>query len=422
MRITDLVRSSVANAFRRPLRAALTITAIVIGAFTFTITNGLDTGVNAYIDSQARAIGATNTVQITAISPTSFLNEHMEEYDEDMTSAGTDIGQGIMSEEDIARIESRLGPGDELTATLQVTPMYYSFEGGQRYWFIYNGYWPGKRMNLVAGDQLSDDASRAQIIIPSYAVEPLGFATPDDAVGRTVQIGVLGKDGRIRNLDATVAGVQQRSLIGGNLPFSNEQFNDRLQELSWAGAQPDKAKWYPTALVTSDDAERLTAELKEEGFAVSTAEYIVGDYRSVVTAVLILLNVLAAVAIAAAMFGIVNTLLMSVQERTRQIGMFRALGMSRRAVFSSVALEAVFLGLTGSVIAVVLAVSSGLLLGPRVLDAAGLDLPGLEIVAFEPVDVVLIVLAVIAAALAAAILPALRAARFEPIDALRAET
>nr|WP_281069503.1 ABC transporter permease [Microbacterium amylolyticum] len=400
----------------------MTIVAIMIGAFTFTITSGLDTGVNAYIDSQTRAVGATNTVQVTATNPTSFLNEQMEEYDEDMASAGTDIGQGIMSEDDISRIEDQLGPGDQLTATSQVTPLYYSHDEGQRYRFIYNGYWPGKEMNLAAGDQLTDDTDQTQIIIPTYAVGPLGFSTPDDAIGSTVQVGVLGQDGQTRDLDATVVGVQVRSLIGGNLPFGNEAFNDDLQELSAIGAEPGQAQWYPTALVTSDDVDAVMTVLEDEGFAVSTAEYIIGDYRSIVSAVLMLLNVLAAVAIAAAMFGIINTLLMSVQERTRQIGMFRALGMPRRTVFSSIALESVFLSVIGGIIAAALAITAGALLGPVALEAAGLDLPGLTLFEFEPLNVVLIIVGVMLAALLAAVLPALRAARLEPMHALRSDT
>ncbi len=421
MNPTDLVRSAIGNAFRRPFRAVLTIVAVAIGAFTFTITSGLGTGINAYIDSQTRAIGATNTVQVTATSPTSFLNESMEEYDEDMTSAGTDIGQGIMSEDDIRRIASHLRSDDELVSTEQIAPLYYSYDGGQRFRFIYNGYWPGKEMNLVAGEQLSDDTGQAQIIIPSYATQPLGFATADDAIGETVQVGVLGKDGLVRDVNAIIVGSQERSLIGGNLPFGNDTFNEQLQTLSWEGAPPGEARWYTTALVSGDNLGPVMESLRKDGFAVSTAEQIVGDYQSIVSVVLLMLNLLASVAIAAAMFGIINTLLMSVQERTPQIGMLRALGMSRGTVFLTVALEAGILSLIGAITAVALAVTGGLLLGPTALEAAGLNLPGLQLFEFEPGSILFTVTAVTLAALLAAVLPARRAARLDPMDALRGQ-
>ncbi|GAB3849477.1 ABC transporter permease [Nesterenkonia populi] len=421
MTISDLFRGALRNAFRHPMRAFLTIVAVIIGAFTFTITSGLSTGVNDYIDSQTRAVGATNTVQVTATSPTSFLNETMEEYDEEMTSAASDSSSGILSEEDIETIESLLDSEDELSADQQVSPLYYSHDDGQKYRFIYNGYWPGKTMNLVAGEQLSDDTDETQVIIPSYAYEDLGFDAPEDAIGSTVEVGVLGQGGQVHEIEPTVVGIQERSLIGGNLPFGNKNFHQELQDVSWAGAEPGAARWYTSAMVTTDDTSRITEVLQDEGYSVSTAEDIVGDFRSIVSAVLLLLNMIAAVAIAAGLFGIVNTLLMSVQERTRQIGMLRALGLSRGWVFASTALEAALLSIVGSIVAAGLAIGVGTALGPVALDMAGLDLPGLNLFEFQAAHVVLIIAGVTLASLLASLLPALRAARLNPMDALRTD-
>nr|WP_272928740.1 FtsX-like permease family protein [Leucobacter luti] len=111
---------------------------------------------------------------------------------------------------------------------------------------------------------------------------------------------------------------------------------------------------------------------------------------------------------------------MSVQERTRLIGLHRALGMSRAAVFASVSLEATLLGLIGSALAVALGVSGGIWAGPALIEAAGLDLPGLELFVFTPAQLLTIVLGTTAAATVAAFVPALRASRLQPVEALRA--
>lgn len=420
MTTSDLLRSAVRNTFRRPLRALLTMVAIAIGALTFTATSGLGSGINSYIDSQTRAVGASQTVQVTGTSMMSFLNERMEVYRDDMhTASGMDVGSGILSEDDLKRITAATVPGDDVSADRQVTPLYYSHDGGQRYRFVYNGYWPGKTANLIAGGQLRDDTDQAQVIIPGYATKPLGFAAARDAVGSVVDIGVLGRDGKVRPVRATVVGVQEKSLIGGNLPFGNKVLNDQLQESSWQGAAPDDAQWYASVLVTGDDTGRISRDIAAEGFAVATAEQTVGDYKSIVNGILLLLNLLAAVAIAAAMFGIINTLMMSIQERTRQIGMFRALGMARGRIFASVALEAALLSIIGSVVAVGLGVATGRVLGPAALDLAGLDLPGLRLFEFSSVSLAFIVVGVTLASLLAAMPPALRAARMDPMDALR---
>lgn len=419
MTTTDLLINAYRSAFRRPLRALLTIVAVVIGAFTFTITSGLGNGVNAYIDSQTRAVGATDTVQVTKTSPMSFLNERMEEYDESMAESGVAGDAGILNEDDLEAVESRLEPGDEVEASLPVSPLYYSYDGGQRFRFIYNGNWPGKTANLSAGEQLTAETDDPRIIIPQYAVEPLGFPSDEDAVGSTVTVGVLGQDGQVRELEATISGVQVKALIGGNIPFGNQSFGDQLEELSAVGSEGSGGDWYAHMLVTGDDPSRIVDSVSRAGYTVSTAEQIVGDYKSIVSAVLLMLNILASVAILAALFGIVNTLLMSVQERTRQIGMLRALGMSRGRVFLSIALEALILSMVGAMVAIALGLVVGLGAGPAALEMAGLDLPGLNLFEFDAVGLAVILVSVLLAALVAALLPALRAARLEPMDALR---
>lgn len=420
MRIQDLLRSAWRSAWRRPARALLTVIAIGIGAFTFAITSALGTGVNEYIDSQTRSVGATDTVQVSKTSPMSFLNERMEPYDPSMAEAGVqESASGILTTEEVQSVRDAVGDEATVTASRPVNPLYFQHEGSEQYRFIYNGNWPGKTANLAAGDQLTDEGHEPRLIIPEYAVGPLGLGDPQSAVGKTVTVGVLGADGQVRELRATVSGVQVRSLIGGNLPFGNQAFGKELERLTAIG-QPPSAEGVATYLfVSGTDAGRVRQAVQDDGFTVSTAEDIVGDYQSIVNAVLLLLNVLAAIAILAAMFGIVNTLLMSVQEKTRHIGMLRALGMSRRWVFASVAVEALVLGLIGAVGAVLLALLVGLAVGPSLPGAVGLDLPGLTLFRFDPVSVLLIVLGVLVAATLAAVLPAVRAARLEPMDALR---
>ena len=127
-----------------------------------------------------------------------------------------------------------------------------------------------------------------------------------------------------------------------------------------------------------------------------------------------LLYVLLGFSVIVSLFGMVNTLVLSVFERTRELGMLRAIGMTRRQARSMIRHESVITALIGAA----LGLSLGLFLAAIVTEALsqygiGLSLPVTELVAFT-------VLAIVAG-IAAAILPARRASRLNVLDALHYE-
>jgi putative ABC transport system permease protein len=154
------------------------------------------------------------------------------------------------------------------------------------------------------------------------------------------------------------------------------------------------AKDYPTAKVLSNE------ELKnriEAGF-----DQIFG-----------FLYALLAVAIVASVLGIVNTLLMSVLERTREIGVIRAIGGTRRQVRRMIRRESVLVTLVGVVLGIVV----GLVLGYVFVRASASQFPGLAFTVPWTTIAVVVVGALVVAALAA-VLPARRATRLNVIEAV----
>ena len=65
MRIVDIVTTAFRNAFRSRLRTSLTVLAIFIGAFTLSLTNGLGTGINQYIDDTVASVGVDDVMTVT---------------------------------------------------------------------------------------------------------------------------------------------------------------------------------------------------------------------------------------------------------------------------------------------------------------------------------------------------------------------
>ena len=130
--------------------------------------------------------------------------------------------------------------------------------------------------------------------------------------------------------------------------------------------------------------------------------------------VLDLFYVLLALSVIVSVFGMINTLVLAVFERTRELGMLRAIGMSRRQMRRMIRHESVVTALIGASLGLPL----GVLLAALATRAAsglglGFHLPGQQLVAF--------VLLAVAAGIGAAVLPARRAARLNVLQALQYE-
>ncbi|MDR2473848.1 MAG: FtsX-like permease family protein [Tannerella sp.] len=126
-------------------------------------------------------------------------------------------------------------------------------------------------------------------------------------------------------------------------------------------------------------------------------------------------------------FGIINTMLMAVLERTRELGMLRAIGMSRRKVFYMIMLETVFLTLVGSIAGIIIATAviipslhSGIDLTPLMGDT--FEDFGYSSIIYPIINAemfVEIIFLVIAAGILSAIYPARKALKLNPLEAIR---
>ena len=146
-----------------------------------------------------------------------------------------------------------------------------------------------------------------------------------------------------------------------------------------------------------------------------------GVFNTVISAITGILNGFAIIALLAASFGIVNTLLMSVQERTKEIGLMKAMGMRSNRIFLLFSSEAILIGFWGSAIGVVVAMGVGTLINKWLANGPLKDLPGFDLLAFSPVSIAGTILLIMLIAFLAGTLPARKAAKQNPIDALRYE-
>jgi putative ABC transport system permease protein len=157
------------------------------------------------------------------------------------------------------------------------------------------------------------------------------------------------------------------------------------------------------------------------GYRAETLEEQIATIRTVVNAITGTLILFGSIALIAASFGIINTLFMSVQERTREIGLMKAMGLSRSKVFSLFSIEAILIGFFGSLFGILAAMAAGNLINDIGAKSFLEGMEGLKLIALNPIAILGIMCLIMFIAFLAGTLPARRAAKLDPIAALRYE-
>jgi putative ABC transport system permease protein len=194
----------------------------------------------------------------------------------------------------------------------------------------------------------------------------------------------------------------------GNITISTEAWDARVE---------NPRNLYSFIAMEGDVTDANTAALDKAlaGFPnakAQTREQFIDNQISGLSAVLNILYVLLALSVIVSLFGIVNTLVLTVFERTREIGMLRAIGMTRRQVRRMIRHESVITALIGAALGIILGVVLGALLIARV---------DFLVFSFPTTQVIVFVIAAIVVGLVAAIFPARRAAKLNPLEAIAYE-
>jgi putative ABC transport system permease protein len=165
--------------------------------------------------------------------------------------------------------------------------------------------------------------------------------------------------------------------------------------------------------------EQLSQEIRSLGYATLTpkdAQDFINQVIGVLQAVVLAFG---AITLVASFFGVVNTQYISVLERTREIGLMKALGMSRSGVSRLFVVEATWIGLLGAALGALLAIAAGTTLNP--LLSEWLKFGDERLLIFNPLQVVGLIVFLMLVTTLAGLLPARKAAKLDPIEALRTE-
>lgn len=421
MKFLDILATANRNLLRSKLRTLLTILAIFIGGFTLTLTTALNTGANQYLERQLGNVAVPGVFEVTPKTEANpFAGSDLKEYDPDKKVTGfSGVFNASMTQEDIDKLQKVEGI-ESVVPLYQITPEYITHDGGKKFALTMLQQDYGLNLDLAAG-RLLEHTDTASAILPESYLEPLGL-TDANATGTTVTIAYKDAQGALKERQFTVAGVMRDAVVTAGAMYID------INSAKAIAADQGQASRFIQLFATFRDANDSTDEsvLKQRlesagNYTATSFKESIGTLTAVVDAITAALNIVGIIALIAASFGIINTLLMSVYERTQEIGLMKALGMRRGKVFSLFAIEAALVGFWGSVVAVGAAYLASNAINSFATENFLKDFEGFTLLVVDFGGALFVVALIMAIAFIAGTLPALKASRLNPIEALRSE-
>ena len=434
MRLTDIIKQANHNLWRNRSRTILTTLAITVGSLTIMLTVGINAGVNGYIDKQVESTGGNDIIEVMpkgiADRMSSMMTLGATEVQEYRSNQGQSQ-QVSLTDRDLAGIKRLKGVKlAKLSDLLYPSYITRDRDEAKKYKLTVGPLAASSiKLDLAAGRSVRIDGSEAEAILPDRYLEPLGFSSAKQAIGQVVRVGVPHRlGGQIDEVKIRIAGVQNQSIVGFGRVFLNDAAG-RLIRSAYLTGMPEALQSQHGLIIIQvkpgyESKEKL-AQIKQELTNMDYSSISEDDYISSIklffNAITVILTIFGVIALITASIGIVNTLLMSVQERTREIGLMKAMGLSSGRIFALFSLGAVSLGFWGGMLAAGLAVVIKQTVNPWAGRNFLSGLPGFDLIELNPLYVGAIVMIVMVVAFLAGTLPAKRATKQDPIQALRYE-
>ena len=450
MRFWDYIGQALRNLGRQKLRSALTIFAIIIGATSVTIMLALVISIKSFFLQQFNETGQIRQIEVTQAT--------------DLTYGQARYGGGGSSTTGIKLTDDMVGQIKSLPHVVNVSPattVYVfdsvNYQGKKLSVQGFQAYEPNgvTTNNIVAGRDLNEQDAAGVVTLTTPYADKLGFkGRYQQLVGQKLDLrtvpGYSGQGASVPNptslhgaiptpqatdITATVVGVVSSQTDQAAMYFPLAWARGLLETQSWqvVNGRPEliatnnlAQNGYQSITVEADAAQNADgiAEKIRNKFSVgaSTAQDFITKQLAIFNIITYVLGGIGGISLAVAAVGVVNTMVMATMERTREIGVMRAVGAKRSTISRLFTLEASLLGLLGGLLGV--AVGFGLVTAANPFVNKQLANNGIKTtnIVHLPAWLVLSVIVVTTLiGMLAGLYPARRAAKLNPVEALHHE-
>ena len=407
MNVLDMVRISWQGVSANKLRSALTVLGVLIGVSAVIILLAVGTGSSQAVQAKINQLG-TNT--ITVLSRGRFGRGPATTGTQSQSATLTERSVTAISDPNQAPDVASVSPvvTTTQTAAFQAASFSSSVIGTTPAYLTADDY------TIVAGSPITqaDVTSRKRVVLIGQTVLSNLFSSGQNPLGQTIQlgsasfqiVGVLGEKGSTGTTNQDSVVIAPYTAVQDELTGESTAFSELLVQAKSTGALNNAAAEVESILAseTATTVASLPFSVINQGTLLTTAQSTSSTFTT-------LLGAVAAISLLVGGIGVMNIMLVTVTERTREIGIRKAIGAPKSAILTQFLLEAVLLSLIGG--------SGGVLVG---IIGTHFKIEGVTPV-IASYSIPLAFGIAIAVGVFFGLYPANRAASLRPIDALRYE-
>lgn len=409
MKALDYTKYSFKNLARQKFRTFLTVMAIMIGSLSIVLLIALSEGIKRAINLQLESIGALTTINIPNPLFAEFQGGKELNYTLDDLL--------VKKLEAIEHVES-VSP-----TYLISTFKYFTVEGSNKN--IHSSLLTVRpnnagRKSIQSGKEFEAGDTQKVIIGGSY-IQRIGQSeTSESVIGKNIILTVTSFDtGEDRLIKAEIVGVTKSGPDDSQIYITEKWAGELIGETRLVNLGYDRIS---LKVDKAENVAAITDKLKSDDILAIGSKDLLAQFFSIFSVISYILGTIGAISLLVASIGIINTMTMATYERTREIGILRAIGASKSVIKKLFLFESAVIGLLGGIAGIGLAVLVGGI-GNNIISKM-LEQQNLATgrILFFPIWLIFgTLLFTTFIGVLSGIYPAFRAARLKPVDALRYE-